>query len=105
MPAPQAHGVTQRSAAATGSRTAWAWIASTSSSDGLSRTTDTAHANEARLAAPTPRQKRSCAAALGGAAVVTVRTRPPRVTADPAASWSVSRSPRNTAASSAEISG
>src|SRR5262249_4716936 len=102
---PHDHGVIHRRTAATGSRTACAWIASTSAREGLRTTTDAAHATDPSVAAPTPIQKRSRAALVDRVSPTTVRTTPPRVRTDPTANRGVSGSVKKNAASKAAKGG
>src|SRR5213593_1755442 len=98
-PAERAHGVAHSTIAARGNRIACAVTASISRSGGLTRTTETAQASDASVAAPTPNQNRSSGARSAHGA--TMRTMPPRVRRAPAATASVTGSPRNAAARAA----
>ena len=98
--AERAHGVTQRSAAASGKRIACAVTGFISASGGLTRTVETAQATEASVAVPMPNPKRSSGA--GPAHGARIKVIPASVRSVPPTIGSVIGSSRNTAAMAAE---
>jgi hypothetical protein len=102
--APRAQGVATSTRPTTGSRIAWAVVESTSLKAGLSMMAETAHATEARVAAPSPSQSR-----FGSSGSIwrlpTMMARPPRVSMEPSRRAGVRGSPSSGAASRAARSG